>query len=191
VKERVESADCVLELGVFLTDFNTGGFTMKLDQRKVIRATINTVYIANHCYKDIFLKDFLNGLAQKLKKRDPASLDIHPAVEGCVHRRTLDWKPQGDKKLTVQRIFDRVSHFIPENSIVIAETGQSMFSVAETLLPKKTTFVGQIFYGSIGYTVGAAVGCAVADRERPVMLFIGDGSFQMTAQDLSTISVTN
>jgi len=187
VKDRVETADCVLELGVFLSDFNTGGFTMKLNQKRVIRGTINTVYIANHCYQDVYLKDFLKGLAEKLQHRDPSSLDIHPAIQGCAHRRTLEWKPQPEKKLTVQRIFDRVSHFIPENSIVVAETGQSMFSVAETLLPKGCTFIGQIFYGSIGYTVGAALGCAVAARERPVLLFIGDGSFQVTAQDLSTM----
>jgi indolepyruvate decarboxylase len=187
VKDRVQNADCVLELGVVLTDFNTGGFTMKLDQRKVIRATINTVYISNHNYRNVYLKDFLKGLASKLDKRDPATLDIHPASKGCVHRRTEQYKAQGDQKLCVRRFFDRASHFIPENSIVIAETGQSMFSAAETMLPKKCTFVGQIFYGSIGYTVGATLGCCVAGKNRPVVLFVGDGSFQMTAQDISTM----
>jgi len=187
VKERVENADCVLELGVFLSDFNTGGFTMKLNQKKIIRATIHTVYISNHSYRNIHLRDFLKGLCNKVDKRDSSTLDIHPAIQGCVHRRTVDFTHQNNKKLCVQRIFDRIAHFIPENSIVIADTGQSMFSTAETLLPKGSTFIGQIFYGSIGYSVGATLGCAAAARDRPVILFVGDGSFQVTCQDISTM----
>src|SRR5690349_3530992 len=74
-----------------------------------------------------------------------------------------------------------------------------MFSAAETLLPKGCTFFGQVFYGSIGFTVGATLGAAVAAKNRPVLLFVGDGSFQvvlllqlelthkMTCQDVSTM----
>jgi len=54
-------------------------------------------------------------------------------------------------------------------------------------MPKNAKFVAQVFYGSIGYTVGATLGVAIAARDRPVILFIGDGSFQVTAQDLSTM----
>lgn len=68
---------------------------------------------------------------------------------------------QGEKT-TLRRFFDRVSDFLQPNSVVIAETGVSMFSVAETLLPKGCDFIGQIFYGSIGYTVGATLGVAIA-----------------------------
>jgi TPP-dependent 2-oxoacid decarboxylase len=71
---------------------------------------------------------------------------------------------QGEKT-TLRRFFDRVSDFIQPNSVVIAETGVSMFSVAETLLPKGCDFIGQIFYGSIGYTVGATLGVAMALKD--------------------------
>jgi TPP-dependent 2-oxoacid decarboxylase len=54
-------------------------------------------------------------------------------------------------------------------------------------MPRGATFIGQVFYGSIGYSLGAALGACVAAPDRPLMLFIGDGSFQMTAVDLSTM----
>jgi indolepyruvate decarboxylase len=80
-----------------------------------------------------------------------------------------------------------MSHFIENNSIVIAETGVALFSAAEMLLPEGATFIGQTFYGSIGYTVGATLGACLAAQDRRVVLFVGDGSFQVTCQDLSTI----
>jgi len=55
-------------------------------------------------------------------------------------------------------------------------------------MPRGTTFIGQIFYGSIGYTMGASLGCLMAVPEhRRVFIFIGDGSFQVTGQELSSM----
>jgi indolepyruvate decarboxylase len=187
VKERIETSDCVLNLGAFLSDFNTGGFSTKLDPKKSIRASSSQVVISNHAYLQVPLKDFIQELAKKIEKKSGADLDIHPATQGCVHRRSAEYSPQKDNKVTLDRFFNRVSSFIPENAVVIAETGQSLFSAAETLLPNGSVFIGQIFYGSIGYTVGATLGVAVAAPDRQVVLFVGDGSFQVTCQDLSTM----
>ena len=54
-------------------------------------------------------------------------------------------------------------------------------------MPEGATFLGQSFYGSIGYTVGATVGACLAASGRRVVLFVGDGAFQVAAQELSTI----
>jgi len=54
-------------------------------------------------------------------------------------------------------------------------------------MPKGTTFIAQVFYGSIGYSVGAALGAGLAAPQRPLVLIVGDGSFQMTAQEVSTM----
>jgi len=47
--------------------------------------------------------------------------------------------------------------------------------------PKGVTFITQILWGSIGYSVGAALGAALAVKKdnRPVFLLVGDGSFQV------------
>ena len=187
VRNRVESADCILQLGALMTDFNTGGFTTNLDDSKTISANIRSVKIKHHYYEDVSLRDFILGLTEKLSRRNPATLEIQCASEGCVHRPTEPYRPAASQPLTIKRFFDRMSHFIPNNSIVIAETGVALFSAAEMLMPEGVTFIGQTFYGSIGYTVGAALGAGMAAQDRPVVLFVGDGSFQVTCQDLSTM----
>jgi TPP-dependent 2-oxoacid decarboxylase len=187
VRDRVESADCILQLGDLMTDFNTGGFTTILDDSKTISATVRSVKIKHHHYENVYLRDFIVGLTGALSRRDPALLEIRPASDGCVHRHTEPYSPDAPRPLTIKRFFDRMSHFVESNSIVVAETGVSLFSAAEMLMPEGTTFIGQTFYGSIGYTVGATLGAAVAAEDRRVVLFVGDGAFQVTCQELSTM----
>lgn len=187
VRNRVESADCILQLGAVLTDFNTGGFTTNLDDVETISANIRSVRIKHHYYENVSLHDFILGLTEKLTRRDPATLDIQCAADGCVHRRAELYQPDVPKPLTIKRFFDRMSHFIEDDAIVIAETGVSLFSAAEMLMPEGATFIGQTFYGSIGYTIGATLGASMAAQDRQVVLFVGDGSFQVTGQDLSTM----
>jgi indolepyruvate decarboxylase len=187
VRDRVESADCVLQLGALMTDFNTGGFTTHLDDSKTIRANIRAVKIKHHFYENVQLHDFILGLTEKLLRRAPATLEIQWAADSCVHRRTAPYVAEPAKPITVKRFFDRVSHFLKDDSIVIAETGVSLFSAAEMLMPEGATFIGQTFYGSIGYTVGATLGTGIAAPNRPLVLFVGDGAFQVTCQELSTI----
>jgi TPP-dependent 2-oxoacid decarboxylase len=191
VRNRVESADCILRLGALMTDFNTGGFTTNLDDSKMISGNIGYVKIKNHYYENVHLHDFILGLTEQLSRRDPATLDIQCAHDGCVHRHSLPYQPDAQKPLTIKRFFDRMSHFIKDNSIVVAETGVSLFSAAEMLMPEGATFIGQTFYGSIGYTVGATLGVGMAAHDRRVILFVGDGSFQVTCQDLSTMIRNN
>jgi indolepyruvate decarboxylase len=187
VRKRVDSADCILQLGGMMTDFNTGGYTTDLDDSKTINANIHSVKIKHHYYENVYLHDFILGLTEKLSHRNPATLDIQCASDGCIHRNTEPYRPDSQKPLTIKRFFDRMSHFIENNSVVLAETGVSIFSAAEMLMPEGATFIGQTFYGSIGYTVGATLGACTAAQNRPAVLFVGDGSFQVTGQDLSTM----
>jgi indolepyruvate decarboxylase len=187
VRRRVESADCTLALGAQMTDFNTGGFTVRLDESKTVSAANRLVRVRHHYYENVRLGEFLAALGARLGRRDPAALDVRRATEGCVHRRTEPYEPAPARPLTVQRFFHRLSHFLEPGGVVLAETGVALFSAAETLMPDGTTFIGQTFYGSIGYTVGATLGACLAAPGRRVVLVVGDGSFQVTGQDLSTL----
>ncbi len=187
VSERVESADCILKLGALMTDFNTGGFTSNLDESKMISANIGFVKVKHHYFENVHLHDFIIGLTERLSHRDVGTLNIQCAANTCVHRYSNPYQMEAEKALTIKRFFDRMSHFIPNSSIVVAETGVSLFSAAEMLMPDGATFIGQTFYGSIGYTVGATLGAGIAATDRPVILFVGDGAFQVTCQDLSTM----
>lgn len=70
-------------------------------------------------------------------------------------------------------------------------SGTANFGILETRFPKGVTAISQVLWGSIGYSVGACQGAALAVKEadpsRRVILFVGDGSFQLTGNEVSTM----
>jgi indolepyruvate decarboxylase len=73
--------------------------------------------------------------------------------------------------------------YLREGDVLFVDNGTS-YALFGLKFPPKCTFVGSVNWGSIGYSVGALLGTLTA---APELLFVGDGSFQVTAQELSTI----
>jgi TPP-dependent 2-oxoacid decarboxylase len=71
--------------------------------------------------------------------------------------------------------------------ILLAEPGDAFCAAPEFHIEEAENFIVQIYYSSIGYCTPASLGVALArPRKRPVVL-TGDGAFQMTAQEVSTL----
>ena len=72
VRDYVESSDCVVMLGTFMTDINLGIYTARLDPARSISATSEKLSIRYHVFEDVRFKDFMRGLAAAdLKHREP------------------------------------------------------------------------------------------------------------------------
>jgi indolepyruvate decarboxylase len=89
--------------------------------------------------------------------------------------------------LTQAQYWKALEKFLRPGDVIVAEDGTSNAGATEMRLPAGCSFVTQAVWGSIGYTVGALLGTLCAAPERRHILFVGDGSFQLTAQELSTI----
>ncbi|MUG97793.1 alpha-keto acid decarboxylase family protein [Scytonema sp. UIC 10036] len=187
VLRRIEEADCVLSIGVLMTDFNTGRFSAQLDAGRTIEVHGQYVKIKRAVYNNVAMQDFLPALSKRLVKRNAETLDLKPKKENLDAGFTTPFVPNSTAAITQQRFWYRFAQFLKESDIVVAETGTCLFGGASIPLPKGTSFVGQLLWGSIGYSVGSVLGCALAAPQRRAILLVGDGSFQMTAQELSTI----
>lgn len=187
VAKIIEDSDCVIILGEKLTDFNTGGFSAPLVNCKRILIDYDHTQISYRTYSNVYVNDMLERLVEAIKPIEPYS--FKKGRDACVHRRSSNFVPNEKAELTMSRLFARMGSYLPENCVVLAETGASLFSAAETMMPEGTVFIGQTFYGSIGYSVGATLGVcmAVKKQNRLVINFVGDGSFQLTCQAVSTM----
>lgn len=183
VRRIVEEADVVLGLGVLMTDINFGAWTSQLDISKMIVANSDNVRIKHHMYSQISLKDFTNGLREKLpgSKPSPARIE-HPA-----QLLKEDLTPASGQKITVNQFYRRINQFIEANYIIIPDAGDSILNASDLFVPENVGFIGQAFYLSIGYSIPAALGVKLAAPDKRPVVLVGDGAFQMTAQELSTI----
>ncbi|KAG1244696.1 hypothetical protein G6F68_015350 [Rhizopus microsporus] len=81
--------------------------------------------------------------------------------------------------------WNKVPAYMDPRAVVVAETGTAEFASFNLRAPKDALFISQVLWGAIGFAGGCAVGAAFADRDRRVYLFVGDGSFQVTCQEIS------
>ena len=186
VRQRVETSDCILCLGAFMSDINLGGFTARLPEAKLINANSDKVKIKHHFYHPVSLPAFMVGLTNKLQTKKSELLDIKPAKNSL----SGNFEVISEQKLTNVRFYNRINRFICElegESIVIAETGDALIATIDLVLYGNTEYIGQALYTSIGYAVPACLGAALAAPERRPIVLVGDGAFQMTCQELSTI----
>eukprot|EP00850_Spirogloea_muscicola_P014576 SM000105S13921 [mRNA] locus=s105:329101:332909:- [translate_table: standard] len=95
-----------------------------------------------------------------------------------------------DAYLFAGPIFNDYRMLTGDNS-VLAETGDSWFNCQKLKLPKGCGYEFQMQYGSIGWAVGATLGYGQAASNKRLIACIGDGSFQVTCQDVSTMIKNN
>ncbi len=92
---------------------------------------------------------------------------------------------EAEGKLTRGEIFRQVQDLITADMTVIAETGDSWFNGMALKLPSGARFEIEMQWGSIGWATPAAFGYAVGASSRRTVLLTGDGSFQLTAQEVA------
>jgi indolepyruvate decarboxylase len=94
----------------------------------------------------------------------------------------------GDRAMTVAALFHQINAFLADDMIVIADPGDALFGAEDLYIHDGARFLAPAYYCSLGFAVPAAVGVvAAAPHLRPVVL-VGDGAFQMTGMELSTIA---
>ncbi|WP_448163272.1 alpha-keto acid decarboxylase family protein [Bacillus mobilis] len=185
LRKRIDESDCIISIGVKLTDTITGGFTQGFTKEQVIEIHPYTVKIIDKTYGPVVMKDVLEQLTDLIEHRIEETLEIKSFIsESLSITEEFNAKAQ---MVTQKRFWQQIYHFLQENDVLIAEQGTPFFGSATIPLPNNTTYVTQPLWGSIGYTLPALLGTQLADLSRRNILIIGDGSFQVTVQELSTI----
>jgi len=184
VRRYVESSDCVIMLGAFLTDINLGVFTARLDPARSIYATSEKLSVRYRHYEDARFQDFLRGLIRAKLRRRATGKWSHPSTFSPESPATTG--AAANVPITVRRLFERLNTFLRDDTIVVCDVGESLFGAADLYIHRGTEFLGPAYYASMGFAVPASIGAQMADpRLRPLVL-VGDGAFQMTGMEIST-----
>ncbi|KAK4411197.1 Pyruvate decarboxylase 2 [Sesamum angolense] len=180
----VESADAYLFVGPIFNDYSSVRYSLLLKKEKAIIVQPDRVIIGDGpTFGCVLMKDFLIALGKRLKPNATAYENYHRIFVPDGH----PLKSEPNEALRVNVLFQHIQKMLSAETAIVAETGDSWFNCQKLKLPKGCGYEFQMQYGSIGWSVGATLGYAQALPDKRVIACIGDGSFQMTAQDLSTM----
>lgn len=190
VAEIVESADLILSIGAMLSDFNTGSFTYHYSTKNIVAFHSDHTKIRSASYPGIKMKYVLEKLNKQLQSKRTTNGNKKMKISLPSVKTTLTPLPN-DAGIRQQWLWTRVSQWLRPGDIIITETGTSSIGIVQAKFPKNTIGISQVLWGSIGYSVGATLGAAMAANEvdpgRRVILFVGDGSLQLTATEISSM----
>jgi indolepyruvate decarboxylase len=178
-RQIVEGADLVLDLGgVNLNDITTAAYSGQLDLSRFITVGLDDVRIGDEVTANVRLADVLSELA-KLK---PSSVPYKGKPQGLA---PVNGSPSD--KITMAALYPRYAAFLRAGDTVVLETGSSSLGVTPTILPDGVRVEAQVLWGSIGWATPAAFGVALADPSRRAILITGEGSHQLTANDIGAM----
>jgi TPP-dependent 2-oxoacid decarboxylase len=180
VTKYVEASDCVLMLGTFMTDINLGIYTAELDLADCIYATSEQLRVRHHHYHDVLLPDFVRELAA----RNPRPKKKIPPAPTDWNKEPFTLQPEAP--ITITRLMDRLDEQL-DDTVVIADVGDALFAATELTTRGHTDFLSPAYYTSMGFAVPAALGVHFARPDARVVAIVGDGAFQMTGMELSTL----
>jgi alpha-keto-acid decarboxylase len=184
VRTAIEEAPVLVTAGVVFTDMVSGFFSQRIDSARTIDVGQYQSSVADQVFAPLEMGAALEALAQILVRRGISS----PPVASPPGKSPLQGTetPARDRPLTQQILWDRLCAALTPGNVVLADQGTSFYGMADHRLPQGVTFIGQPLWGSIGYTLPAALGAGVAHRDRRTVLLIGDGAAQLTVQELGT-----
>ena len=170
VREYVETSDCLLILGINFSDFNFGLGTVHFsEQAKLINAQKNYVRLESALYQSVLLEDFLRGLAEAGLKRHEFN-EPPPEVPFDL--------PADETPIDSDIFFGMLNPYIDDDTIVISDIGDCLFGAGK-LDTSFTRFLAPGVYGSMGWSVSAAIGAKLADSRLRPFVIVGDGAFVM------------
>lgn len=178
-----EESDCILALGLVWADFNVGHFSIPLKRESLINITKDSVEMPDKIFELASPKELIEELTEKAPS---LNYEYEKPQIGFDNTEFPD-----DTQLKCDNLFPMLQDFFEEDDIIVTETGLSNLGIVSCKIPDNTRMVNQFLYSSIGWALPAAFGAQMAKKDRRLILLSGDGSAQLTIQELSSIYRNN
>ena len=182
--DLMQQSDCIICFGSALHDFTTDrGKLMK--NKRVVQVDVNPAAIGGGLHPDAALVADAGLAADQIlfwldeaeippsgftRELDPDVLTLHPVGSDKV----------ADGVVNYVHALERLETALPIDRVLVSDGGRFMTEVwCRVSVPNPQSFVGTVNFGSIGLGLQTAIGAGVAQPDRPVILFTGDGGFMM------------
>ena len=184
-------ADFMINIGSRFDDRLTGNPKTFAKNAKVAHIDIDPAEIGKIISADIPVV----GDAKKALQMLLAEPTVHNNTEKWIEKVTKDKNRvrSYDKKERVvqpQAVIERIGELTNGDAIVVTDVGQHQMWTAQYYpYQNERQLVTSGGLGTMGFGIPAAIGAKIANPDKEVVLFVGDGGFQMTNQELAILNI--
>lgn len=188
-------ADVIFAIGLRFDDRVVGNVAAYAPKAKIIHVDIDASEIGRSINPYLTIhadaKDALEALLPLIKvKQHPEWIDFFSKLERIENEKVIApmVNPGADQPMKLAEVVSKVSELSKADAILVTDVGQNQMTGVryfKLLSPRSVITSGGL--GTMGFGLPAAIGAKLGRPERPVVLFCGDGGFQMTEQELGTI----
>ncbi len=182
--------DLVIALGTSLGDMATNGFSPALQAKALVHVDIDARQIGKSYSPTHAIvasaAELLGGLCERLEHRGSPSPAKLRALPGRIERQKL---PQSQKRdrIAPQQALAEIQAMLPRDTIFTVDSGEHFLFATHFLeINDADAFIVMTGLGSMGQSIGAAIGAQLAHPDRTVAAICGDGCFAMNAFEIAT-----
>lgn len=197
----LQRSDLIVALGARFDDRVTGRLDSFAPRARVVHIDIDAAEISKNRYADVpVVGDLATALpiladeVEKMRDEDGAQ-DLSGwwrYLDRLKERYPMGWTDSEDAMMAPQDVLTRLSRIVGPEAVYVTGVGQHQMWAAQFIdYEKPRHFISSSGLGTMGYCIPAAMGAQVGQPDKVVWAIDGDGSFQMTNQELATCTVNN
>lgn len=193
-----QQADLIIAIGMRFSDRVTGNAKGYARNARIIHIEIDPVEIGKAVRADL---PVVADAREALEALNQAGIKGQPRPDWWAFAREVAAKEAvrltatqlaESNGLTMASVVQRISMLAGNNKIVVTDVGQNqMFAARFSYFADRRSWISSGGLGTMGFGLPAAIGAKVANPDKTVIVFMGDGGFQMNIQELGTILQSN
>ncbi len=192
----MQRADLLIALGARFDDRVTGDLKTFAPGAVVVHADIDPAEISKNRRADVPIVGDLKQTIAELNVALSAAHEQYGKPDLGAWWRQLDelrstyplgWTDTEDGRMAPQHVIKRLGEIVGPDGVYVSGVGQHQMWAAQFIrYERPNAWLNSGGLGTMGYSIPAAMGAKVGAPDREVWSVDGDGSFQMTNQELAT-----
>ena len=189
--KAAHDCDVLIVAGARFSDRVAGNRAKFAPNAEIIHIDIDAAEMDKNIFSNYHLRGTLSEvlplLTEALDKQDHSDWK----AEINTFKRPFNQLQIGDF-VNPQTLIEAVDSKTPDDAIIVTDVGQHQLWAAQFYKFKKPhTLLSSGGLGTMGYSMGAAIGAALGCPGRRVVMFTGDGGFHMNLTELATMASYN
>lgn len=189
-----QHCDLLIAVGMRFDDRVTGKLESYARQARILHIDIDPSEIGKLVPVDLGIvgdaRKVLAALTERIAPRTNREWQMEPILCDAVEKHKViepEIEP-GMGEINPGEVVACVAEAVKGEALIVTDVGQNqMLAARYSRFVRPRSFISSGGLGTMGFGLPAAIGAKIAEPERTVVVFLGDGGLQMTFQELGTI----